>query len=161
MDAAGLFGVYYSLIYLSLSDAIVITFLVPTTTAIAGYLLLGESLSRREILAGGAFLILYGPGPNLDLLVFSFFGVVLIARPEFLFGRHSNNTVPIDGHDVPLSEKGSPAQRLVAVGHVDLTNLLVSRTDSFRSVALVGVLGGTGACRFHLHSRMLDLIVLQ
>jgi drug/metabolite transporter (DMT)-like permease len=62
MNSAGLFGVYYSLIYLSLSDAIVITFLVPTTTAIAGYLLLGESLSRREILAGGAFLVFYGLG---------------------------------------------------------------------------------------------------
>jgi drug/metabolite transporter (DMT)-like permease len=65
MDAVGLFGIYYSLVYLSLSDAIVITFLVPTTTAIAGYLLLGESLSRREMLAGGAFLILHGPDPRL------------------------------------------------------------------------------------------------
>ncbi|CAG8665903.1 511_t:CDS:2 [Acaulospora colombiana] len=48
----GLFGIYYSLVYLSLSDAIVITFLVPTTTAIAGYLLLHEALNRREIVAG-------------------------------------------------------------------------------------------------------------
>ena len=50
---SGLFGIYYSLIYLSLSDAMVITFLGPTTTAIAGYLILGEALSRREIVAGG------------------------------------------------------------------------------------------------------------
>ncbi|KIM31357.1 hypothetical protein M408DRAFT_258013 [Serendipita vermifera MAFF 305830] len=108
----GLFGIYYSLVYLSLSDAIVITFLVPTTTAIAGYLLLNESLSRREIVAGAL----------------SFVGVVLIARPEFLFGDHSNNTMPTDGHEVPVGEKGTPTQRLVAVG-----------------VALLGVVGATGA----------------
>lgn len=108
----GLFGIYYSLVYLSLSDAIVITFLVPTTTAIAGYLLLNESLSRREIVAGAL----------------SFVGVVLIARPEFLFGDHSNNTMPTDGQEVPVGEKGTPTQRLVAVG-----------------VALLGVVGATGA----------------
>jgi drug/metabolite transporter (DMT)-like permease len=51
-SASGLFGIYYSLIYLSLSDSVVITFLTPTTTAIAGYLLLGETLTRREMIAG-------------------------------------------------------------------------------------------------------------
>ncbi|CCA69903.1 related to Integral membrane protein [Serendipita indica DSM 11827] len=98
----GIFGIYYSLIYLSLSDAIVITFLGPTTTAIAGYLILGEALSRREIVAGAL----------------SFMGVILIARPPFLFGQS----------DQVGGEKGTPAQRLIAVG-----------------VALLGVLGGTGA----------------
>lgn len=48
----GLFGIYYSLQYLSLSDAVTITFLIPTTTAIAGYLILGEVLSRKEMWAG-------------------------------------------------------------------------------------------------------------
>ncbi|KAG8813676.1 hypothetical protein FRC17_001464 [Serendipita sp. 399] len=105
----GLFGIYYSLIYLSLSDAIVITFLMPTTIAIVGYLVLKESLNRVEMIAGGL----------------SFLGVVLIARPPFLFGEpHVVNPTP----DAPPVEKGTPTQRLIAVG-----------------VALLGVLGGTGA----------------
>jgi hypothetical protein len=48
----GIFGLYYSLQYLSLSDAITITFLIPITTSIAGYLVLGEALGRKEMLAG-------------------------------------------------------------------------------------------------------------
>lgn len=48
----GLFGIYFSLQYLSLSDATVLTFLSPMTTALAGYMFLGESFSRREALAG-------------------------------------------------------------------------------------------------------------
>lgn len=43
---------YYSLQYLSLSDAVVLTFLIPTVTAITGYFCLGESFSRKEAMAG-------------------------------------------------------------------------------------------------------------
>lgn len=52
----GLFGLYYSLRYLSLSDAVVLTFLSPLTTAISGSCLLGETFTKREALAGGALL---------------------------------------------------------------------------------------------------------
>jgi EamA-like transporter family len=48
----GLFGIYFSLKYLSLSDAVVLTFLSPTTTAIAGFIFLHENLSRKEVFAG-------------------------------------------------------------------------------------------------------------
>ena len=48
----GLFGMYYSLQYLSLSDATVLSFLVPMCTAMAGALFLGEKFSRREAFAG-------------------------------------------------------------------------------------------------------------
>jgi drug/metabolite transporter (DMT)-like permease len=107
----GLFGIYYSLQYLSLSDATVLTFLAPFTTAIAGAIFLNESFTRREALAG----------------TFSLLGVVLIARPTFIFGSVALPIEPdIDnGRDI---EKGTPTDRLVAVG-----------------VALVGVLGATGA----------------
>jgi drug/metabolite transporter (DMT)-like permease len=47
----GLFGVYFSLQYLSLSDATVITFLAPTCTAIAGAVLLKEKLRIAELWA--------------------------------------------------------------------------------------------------------------
>ncbi|KAG8774502.1 hypothetical protein FS842_004519 [Serendipita sp. 407] len=108
----GLFGIYYSLIYLSLSDAIVITFLMPTTIAIVGYFVLRESLSRREMIAG----------------TLSFLGVVLIARPPFLFGEQSAPHVSSDDPNALPTQKGSSTQRLIAVG-----------------VSLLGVLGGTGA----------------
>jgi drug/metabolite transporter (DMT)-like permease len=47
----GLFGIYFSLQYLSLSDATVITFLAPTGTAIAGALLLQEKIRRADLWA--------------------------------------------------------------------------------------------------------------
>ncbi|PPR00561.1 hypothetical protein CVT24_005464 [Panaeolus cyanescens] len=99
----GLFGIYYSLQYLTLSDATVLTFLAPITTGIAGALLLGETFTKRQALAG----------------LISLAGVVLIARPAALFGSSDR---PDPG------EKGTSSERMVAVG-----------------VALVGVLGATGA----------------
>jgi len=116
----GLFGIYYSLQYLSLSDATVLTFLSPMCTAMAGALFLGENFALREFFAGLVSLV----------------GVVLIARPTAIFGSasHSVHVMPqavIDGQPaMPISpiEKGTQAERLIAVG-----------------VALVGVLGASGA----------------
>ncbi|PPQ88433.1 hypothetical protein CVT25_011537 [Psilocybe cyanescens] len=114
----GLFGVYYSLQYLSLSDATVLTFLAPMCTAIAGALLLGEKFTKREAFAG----------------IVSLIGVVLIARPAAIFGEmaHLPQGAGVDGSSgmpsAAPAEKGTPKERLVAVG-----------------VALLGVLGATGA----------------
>ncbi|KAF8810383.1 hypothetical protein BYT27DRAFT_6493655 [Phlegmacium glaucopus] len=119
----GLFGIYYSLQYLSLSDATVLTFLAPMVTAMAGALFLGETFARREAFAGLVSLI----------------GVVLIARPTAIFGAASHPHSPITvlpeavtGGQVivPTSatEKGTQSERLIAVG-----------------VALIGVLGQSGA----------------
>lgn len=96
----GLGGLYYSLQYLSLSDAIVLTFMVPICTGISGSIFLGEHFTFKEAIAG----------------LCSLFGVVLIARPPVLFG-HGSDLLPVH-----------QSQRLVAV-----------------CVALVGVLGSTGA----------------
>ncbi|KAI0739669.1 EamA-like transporter family-domain-containing protein [Daedaleopsis nitida] len=101
----GLFGTYYALQYLSLSDATVLSFLSPMTTAITGAVLLKEDLTIRQLLAS----------------VFSFAGVILIARPEFMFGKHIADT---EGTEMGVTS----SERLGAVG-----------------VALVGVLGITGA----------------
>jgi drug/metabolite transporter (DMT)-like permease len=51
-----LFGVYYSLQYLSLSDATVLIFLSPFCTAIAGALILGENFRLSQAFAGGKWL---------------------------------------------------------------------------------------------------------
>ncbi|KAJ3544238.1 hypothetical protein NMY22_g2845 [Coprinellus aureogranulatus] len=113
----GLFGIYYSLQYLSLSDATVLTFLSPMTTAIAGALLLGERFSWKQAVAG----------------LVSLGGVVLIARPASLFGGsgHEPLSFPDDG-GLPVPSEShrdvTSQQRLVAIG-----------------VALLGVLGSTGA----------------
>ncbi|KAJ7719896.1 hypothetical protein B0H16DRAFT_1474627 [Mycena metata] len=96
----GLNGTYFSLQYLSLSDFTVLSFLVPMSTAIAGSLFLKEVFTKREALAG----------------LCSLFGVVLIARPDFLFGTPKGSSEVEEKH------------RMLAIG-----------------IALSGVLGSTGA----------------
>ncbi|KAI1378483.1 hypothetical protein F4677DRAFT_397006 [Hypoxylon crocopeplum] len=68
----GLFCSYYSLSYLNISDATVISFLVPTMTAFICFIALREPFTVREAMAG----------------LVAFAGVVFIARPTFLFPRH-------------------------------------------------------------------------
>ncbi|KDR72932.1 hypothetical protein GALMADRAFT_252285 [Galerina marginata CBS 339.88] len=111
----GLFGIYFSLKYLSLSDAIVLTFLSPTSTAIAGSILLGETFTVRQALAG----------------MFSLAGVILIARPAVIFGGAYSS--PEGG--VP-TDRVSPADRLLAVG-VALIGVL-GATMAYTSIRAVG-----------------------
>lgn len=93
------------------------TFLSPLTTAIAGALLLGESFTRKEAFAGSTL----SPCPahnGVSLFtqlstVFSLIGVVLIARPTFIFGNVAMRQ-PVNGEGD--TEKGTPTERLVAVG---------------------------------------------
>lgn len=70
----GVYGLYYSVQYLELSEATVITFLAPIMTCYACSLLIpGETFNRRQQLAA----------------VVSLAGVVLIARPFSKFPRDS------------------------------------------------------------------------
>ncbi|KAG1782209.1 integral membrane protein DUF6 [Suillus placidus] len=103
----GLCGLYLSLQYLSVADATVLTFLTPLTTAVAGCILLKEGYSVTQAVAGFCSLL----------------GVVLIARPPFLF-----NSMPAVIPDIYYLPETTPAQRLAAVG-----------------VSMIGVLGATGA----------------
>ncbi|KAG2155321.1 integral membrane protein DUF6 [Suillus bovinus] len=102
----GLCGMYLSLQYLSVADATVLGFLKPLTTAIAGYVLLREGYSVIQAVAG----------------VFSLLGVVLIARPPFLF-----KFIPSANPDGFYLPEATPMQRLVAVG-----------------AGMIGVVGATG-----------------
>ncbi|KAF8603268.1 hypothetical protein BDV93DRAFT_523348 [Ceratobasidium sp. AG-I] len=106
----GLFGLYYSLQYMSLSDATVLTFLAPTVTSALGFLFLKEAVSWKQAVAG----------------LTSLLGVILIAKPTFLFGGREDEKT-----DVGAGAGGpevTEAQRMAAVG-----------------VALIGVLGASGA----------------
>ncbi|KAN0060061.1 hypothetical protein ACQY0O_008034 [Thecaphora frezii] len=125
----GLFGLYYSLQFLSLADATVITFLSPLATGALGWIVLRERFTLREFLGG----------------LVSLMGVVMIARPAFLFGRKladEDLDVPSSGDAMTLvlrvlqahggggegGEGVTEAQRLAAV-----------------ALALLGVCGGAGA----------------
>ncbi|KAK6005565.1 hypothetical protein QM012_007207 [Aureobasidium pullulans] len=108
----GVFGMYYSLIYLPLADATVITFLAPSLTCWVCSLLLKEPFTRID---------------KIGSLV-SLVGVVFIARPTSLFfpsaeappasgsteviGSNSTMTTP----DASNYDNVTPAERLAAVG---------------------------------------------
>jgi drug/metabolite transporter (DMT)-like permease len=58
----GIFGLYYSIQHMPLSDATVLTFLAPTMTALIGFLCLKEPLSWKQGIAGRGrlFIALFG-----------------------------------------------------------------------------------------------------
>ncbi|CAN8097566.1 unnamed protein product [Discula destructiva] len=65
----GVFGLYYSLRYLNLSEATVITFMMPLVASVGGYLLLGATISWLELV----------------LSITSLVGVLLVSTPDALF----------------------------------------------------------------------------
>ncbi|KAF2002638.1 hypothetical protein P154DRAFT_552953 [Amniculicola lignicola CBS 123094] len=137
----GVFGIYYSLLYLPLSDATVITFLAPSLACWACSYLIHEPFTRMEQIAA----------------YISLFGVVLIARPLSLLSHKNATESPVSPPDasggtdsiLPMPGNGTiggggtgledhrfaadydkvtPAQRAAAVG-----------------IAMIGVLGAAGA----------------
>ena len=124
----GVFGLYYSLVYLPLADATVITFLAPIVACWACSVLIHEPFTRSEQVAG----------------IVSFLGVILIARPTSFLSRGSHSTTSGSGSPDSLpttngtttasadssgTQAVTPAQRLTAVG-----------------VAMIGVFGA--ACAY-------------
>ncbi|KAH8596421.1 hypothetical protein B0O99DRAFT_498117, partial [Bisporella sp. PMI_857] len=113
----GIFGMYYSLQYLPVADAVVITFLAPSVASYGCYIFLKEPFPRSAQYASAVSLL----------------GVVLIARPTSFFSSPSptddysvsNTTSTGIGADFPTP---TSAQRLSAV-----------------AVAMLGVLGTAGA----------------
>lgn len=73
----GVFGMYFSLMYLTISDAVLITFLTPTVTVIMAWIVLRERFTKMEAIGS----------------IVSLCGVILIVRPSFLFGTPS---APLD-----------------------------------------------------------------
>ena len=134
----GVFGMYYSLLYLPLADATVITFLAPSLACWACSILIKEPFTRVEQIAGLVSLI----------------GVILIARPTILFaalagGNDSlpatgggdaissgNSTAPAVGADASNYANVTPIQRLTAVG-VALFGVLGSAT-TFTAIRWIG-----------------------
>lgn len=114
----GVFGMYYSLLYLPLADATVITFLAPGLACWACSFLIKEPFTRVEKI--GTFV--------------SLIGVIFIARPTTLFQAFRNgneappaggtgdmvpsgdDTAPDSGSDASQYDNVTPIQRLTAVG---------------------------------------------
>ncbi|OQE14317.1 hypothetical protein PENFLA_c039G01642 [Penicillium flavigenum] len=119
----GVYGLYYSVQYLPLSEATVITFLSPIISCYACSLLIpGETFSRKQLLAG----------------LISLGGVVLIARP---FSKR----------DPSMTIATPTATAAWALGlSTSTVDKPPSETDSYHHVmativAFLGVLGASGA----------------
>ncbi|KAL3599897.1 hypothetical protein FPOAC2_04125 [Fusarium poae] len=103
--SVGLFGLYYSLSYLDVSDATVITFLVPTLTAFIAWVALREPFTVNEASAG----------------LIAFTGVLFVARPSFIFpyndsflsGSSSDNEGAAKG--ILSAVKATPHERTIAI----------------------------------------------
>ncbi|KAF2633980.1 DUF6-domain-containing protein [Macroventuria anomochaeta] len=116
----GLFGLYYSLSWLNISDATVITFIVPTLTALVCFLWLREPFTIHEAMAA--------------LIAFS--GVLLVARPTWLFPNP-----PVD----PITGEPEPSVLSYIVNSVPATTPTpVSPTQRTLAV-LAAILGTFGA----------------
>ncbi|EXJ62548.1 hypothetical protein A1O7_02986 [Cladophialophora yegresii CBS 114405] len=119
----GVFGLYFSLLYLPLSEATVLGFLTPILTCyLCSFIIPGETFTGQQQLAGFV----------------SLFGVFFIARPASLFSQSTSSTQPSDATMSPPPSNSTVAadgphhitseQHLAAVG-----------------LAMLGVVGGTGA----------------
>lgn len=126
----GVFGLYYSLQYLPLADATVITFLAPSLSCWACSFFLKEPFTRMEQIAA----------------YISLFGVVLIARPAALFSSGSGTPSPAAGNADGAAmgtnaTVGLPAPPL-AHGYREVTP---AQRAGAVGMAMLGVLGATGA----------------
>ncbi|KAF8694674.1 hypothetical protein AX14_001957, partial [Amanita brunnescens Koide BX004] len=118
----GLFGIYYALQYLSLSDSIVLTFLVPLCTAIGGSFFLKEKFRIGDALAG----------------IVSLLGVVLIARPPFILNPGDKDLSTVIGD-------GATTEHRLAAVCVSLVGVL-GAAGAFISIR------ATGRRAHHLHN---------
>jgi drug/metabolite transporter (DMT)-like permease len=112
----GIYGMWYSMMYLPLADATVITFLAPSLAGLICYFVLREPFTRTEMAA------------TLVALT----GVVLIAQPAAFFATDPPSATAPAGSEAGtmpgLEHESTPEERLLAI-----------------AVALLGVLGAAGA----------------
>ncbi|KAH8701484.1 hypothetical protein GQ44DRAFT_831867 [Phaeosphaeriaceae sp. PMI808] len=126
----GVFGMYYSLLYLPLADATVITFLAPSLSCWICSFLIHEPFTRTEQIAA----------------YISLFGVVLIARPISLFASFSHSGEPVSpssglAHVVPANASVTPLERLAA----DYDAVTPTQRATAVGIALLGMFGASGA----------------
>ncbi|KAI9701506.1 MAG: hypothetical protein M1836_001562 [Candelina mexicana] len=120
----GVYGIYYSLLYLPIAEATVITFLAPIVACWACSILLKEPFTRMEQIAG----------------LISLFGVFLIARP---FSSTSKTSIPLasgNADSTPVTNGTSQAIDSLGIQHVTQSQRLGAV-----GVGLIGVCGAASA----------------
>ncbi|KAF2117672.1 hypothetical protein BDV96DRAFT_597567 [Lophiotrema nucula] len=129
----GVFGMYYSLLYLPLADATVITFLAPSLACWACSYFIKEPFTKMEQIAAYV----------------SLFGVVLIARPVSLFASMSNtDPVPLASGDGDVDFTPTFTNTTFSAGpHLanDYDNVTPTQRAGAVGVAMLGVIGAAGA----------------
>ncbi|KAF1976023.1 hypothetical protein BU23DRAFT_529200 [Bimuria novae-zelandiae CBS 107.79] len=129
----GVFGMYYSLLYLPLADATVITFLAPSLACWACSHLINEPFTRMEQIAAYV----------------SLFGVVLIARPVSLFAslRHESNPVPLASGESDMEFSPSNGTTADSGNHFasSYDNVTPTQRATAVGIAMLGVIGAAGA----------------
>jgi drug/metabolite transporter (DMT)-like permease len=93
---------YYSLVHLPLAEATVLQYMNPLWAAVLAAAYLAEKMGRREVL----------------LVLASLAGVVMIARPEFLFGAASS---PLDARAIAIGVLGAALSGAAYVGVRELS----------------------------------------
>ena len=127
----GVFGMYYSLLYLPLADATVITFLAPSLACWACSILINEPFTRTEKFAGLVSLV----------------GVILIARPTSLFTAllGADSSSPSDGDLATGNPDAAPSNGTMAADASNYDNVTPVERLSAVGIALIGVLGSATA----------------
>lgn len=127
----GVFGMYYSLLYLPLADATVITFLAPGIACWACSYILKEPFTRMEQIAAYV----------------SLFGVVLIARPTsfFTIGHGDIQPNPLASGDGDVSSAVNGTSPAVPSSAYDFSNVTAEQRAKGVAVAMLGVLGAASA----------------
>ncbi|GKT49928.1 putative transporter [Colletotrichum spaethianum] len=121
----GIFGMWYSMMYLPLAEATVITFLAPSVAGYICYLAFREPFTRNEQIG----------------TVIAFFGVVLIAHPTSLFSGDSTSSAAATVPEQHASNNGTMTSTLPGLNHQTTT---AERLTAI-GVAIVGVFGAAGA----------------
>ncbi|KAF4551760.1 EamA-like transporter-like protein 3 [Elsinoe fawcettii] len=126
----GVFGMYYSLMALPISDATVITYLAPGLSCWACSILIKEPFTHIEKI--GTFV--------------SLFGVIFIARPTSILGLMSGGDV--DGPETPTAsnpDMAPPSNTTLPVPNAGNFDVTPDERIAAVGMALVGVMGAVAA----------------
>ncbi|CAK7227760.1 hypothetical protein SBRCBS47491_006677 [Sporothrix bragantina] len=132
----GIFGMWYSMMYLPLAEATVFTFLMPSVSGYICYVLLKEPFTRKEQIAS----------------VVALFGVILITRPLSLFS--SSSSIPDEANTdgdalnatmVAIRATLNSTMDMPAIAAADSGHVPTLQRFLAIGVALLGVLGGSCA----------------
>ncbi|KAF4537517.1 Drug/metabolite transporter [Lasiodiplodia theobromae] len=120
----GLSAFYWALQYLPLAETTVITFLTPMMVPWAGALLFHEPLAKKVVFAG----------------LVSFAGVIIIARPPWLFPNDQHHNEEEDGSPSASAAMRTLAVTLLLIGAVTATvSYTIIRGIGHRAHALISV----------------------